>query len=45
MPAVRIGDLAEVMIEKLAPKYGYKTEEIEIKTIGKRPGERNYTKS
>jgi len=42
MPAVRIEDLAEVMIEKLAPKYGYKTEEIEIKTIGKRAGEKLY---
>ena len=30
------------MIEKLAPKYGYKTEEIEIKSIGKRPGEKLY---
>jgi len=30
------------MIEKLAPKYGYKTEEIEIKTIGKRAGEKVY---
>ena len=42
MPAVRIEDLAEVMIEKLAPKYGYKIEEIEIKTIGKRVGEKLY---
>ena len=42
MPAVRIEDLAEVMIEKLAPKYGYKIEEIEIKTIGKRAGEKLY---
>ena len=42
MPAVRIEDLAEVMIEKLAPKYGYKPEEIEIKNIGKRVGEKMY---
>jgi FlaA1/EpsC-like NDP-sugar epimerase len=42
MPAVRIKDLAEVMIEKLAVKYGYKTEEIEIKTIGRRAGEKLY---
>jgi len=42
MPAVKIEDLAEVMIEKLAPKYGYKIEEIEIKTIGKRLGEKLY---
>jgi FlaA1/EpsC-like NDP-sugar epimerase len=42
MPAVRIEDLAEVMIEKLAPEYGYKPEEIEIKIIGRRLGEKLY---
>jgi len=40
MPAVKINDLAETVIEKLAPKYGYKPEEIEIKIIGKRLGEK-----
>jgi len=42
MSAVKIKDLAEFMIEELAPKYGYKPEEIEIKTIGKRVGEKLY---
>ena len=42
MSAVRIEDLAEVMIEKLAPMYGYKSEEIKIKIIGKRAGEKLY---
>lgn len=42
MPVVRIEDLAEVMIEKLAPEYGYKPEEIKIKIIGKRAGEKLY---
>ena len=40
MPALRAKDLAEVMIEELAPKYGYKSEEIEVKIIGKRFGEK-----
>ncbi len=42
MPALRIGDLGEVMIEELAPKYGYNPNEIGIKRIGKRPGEKQY---
>jgi len=40
MPAVRIGDLAEVMIEKLAPVYGHKPSEIRAKVGGIRPGEK-----
>jgi FlaA1/EpsC-like NDP-sugar epimerase len=42
MPALRIRDLTEVMIEKLAPKYGYKPKDIEIRLIGKRRGEKLY---
>jgi len=42
MPALRIVDLAEAMIEELATKYGYKPEEIKIKIIGKRSGEKLY---
>ena len=42
MPAVKIKDLAEVMIKELAPKYGYKPEEIKIKITGRRAGERLY---
>ncbi|MDD4497004.1 MAG: polysaccharide biosynthesis protein [Methanosarcinaceae archaeon] len=42
MPALKIGDLLEVMIEELAPKCGYNPEEIEVKYIGKRPGEKLY---
>jgi len=42
MPAVNVVDLAEVMIEDLAPKYGYTPEEIEIEIIGKRFGEKMY---
>jgi len=42
MPSLRILDLVEVMIEFLAPDMGFKPEEIEIRTIGKRAGEKNY---
>ena len=42
MPALRIIDLAKAFIEKLAPKYGYKPEDVEIKIIGKRPCEKMY---
>lgn len=42
MPVIRIKDLAEVMIEALAPKYGFKPEDIEIEIIGSKPGEKLY---
>jgi len=42
MPIIRIIDLAEVMIEQLAPVYGFKPSEIEIKEIGAKPGEKLY---
>lgn len=42
MPALRIGDLAEVMIEELAPQYGHVPESIELEIIGKRSGEKNH---
>ncbi|ABR56014.1 polysaccharide biosynthesis protein CapD [Methanococcus aeolicus Nankai-3] len=42
MPSVKIKDLIEVVVEELAPKYGYDPEEINIKIIGKRPGEKLY---
>lgn len=40
MPALSIGNLAETMIEELAPKYGYDPNEIEIQINGRRPGEK-----
>jgi FlaA1/EpsC-like NDP-sugar epimerase len=40
MKAMRIVDLAEVMVEELAPRYGNK--DIDIETIGIRPGEKIY---
>jgi FlaA1/EpsC-like NDP-sugar epimerase len=40
MPVLRIGDLAEVMIEELAPKFGYRAADISVEIIGPRPGEK-----
>ncbi len=42
MPVLNISDLACVMIELLAPHYGFQPDEIEIKTIGCKPGEKLY---
>lgn len=42
MPTIRIQDLAQVMIEELAPAYGHKVENIEMKIIGHQPGEKLY---
>jgi FlaA1/EpsC-like NDP-sugar epimerase len=42
MPAVNIEDLAIVMIEQLAPRYGYDPKDIKIEIIGSKPGEKMY---
>lgn len=42
MPVVRISDLAEVMLELLAPRYGHKASDIEVVEIGAKPGEKLY---
>lgn len=42
MPVMRIADLAEVMIELLAPRYGYQPSDIKIMIIGSKPGEKLY---
>lgn len=39
MPAIRIEDLANVMVDLLAPEYGYDPNEIDIEETGKRIGE------
>ena len=39
MPAIRIEDLAEAMIETVSPIYGYDPDEIDIDIVGRRPGE------
>ena len=42
MPVISIHDLAQVMIEILAPYYGHKSESISINVIGCKPGEKLY---
>lgn len=42
MPVVRIDDLAAVMIEELAPRYGHKPSDISIQVVGTKPGEKLY---
>ena len=39
MPSVRIEDLADAMVDVLAPKYGHDPGEIEIQVTGRRVGE------
>ncbi|RDD60146.1 polysaccharide biosynthesis protein [Ferruginivarius sediminum] len=42
MPVVLVSDLARVMVEHIAPRFGYRSSEIKIQEIGKRPGEKLY---
>lgn len=42
MPTVNIMDLAEVLVKELAPQYGHKAKDIDIKIIGTIPGEKMY---
>ena len=42
MPAIRIQDLAEVMVKELASRYEFSPGNVEIKTIGSKPGEKLY---
>lgn len=42
MSTVNITNLAEVLIEDLAPQYGHKVEDIDIEIIGTIPGEKMY---
>jgi len=39
MPTIRITDLAEAMIEELAPRFGHDPAEIDVEFIGRRVGE------
>jgi FlaA1/EpsC-like NDP-sugar epimerase len=40
MPAFRLRDFVEVLIEEVAPLYGKKASSIVTQTVGKRPGEK-----
>lgn len=44
MPALRIIDLAEVLIAAYAKKFGWDPKKIKLKIVGKRPGENLYEK-
>jgi FlaA1/EpsC-like NDP-sugar epimerase len=44
MPAFRVGTLAGAMVEEYAPGAGYDPDEVEIETVGARPGERIHEK-
>lgn len=44
MPSLRVGDLANAMIDRIAPSFGYESEEIPIDVIGARPAERVHEK-
>lgn len=40
MLALRLGDLADLMVEKLGPAYGHSAGDIEVRIVGRRPGEK-----
>ncbi len=42
MAAIRIPDLAAVMVEELAPKYGQLQNALKMEIIGTKPGEKSY---
>ena len=42
MPVIRIQDLAEIMIQELAPKFGYRPDDLPIEIIGLKAGEKMY---
>lgn len=42
MRSIRIEDLARVMIEEVAPRCGRRPDDIELKVIGPKPGEKLY---
>lgn len=42
MPVARIADLADVMIQELAPKYGHQPQEVIVNCIGSKAGEKLY---
>lgn len=42
MPVVRVPDLARVMIQELAPRFGHDPQRIDIREVGPRPGEKMY---
>lgn len=44
MPTFDVGKLADAMIERYAPEFGYEPADIDVELIGVRPGERMHEK-
>lgn len=44
MPAFRLGDLVEAVVEEWAPRYGHDPGEVPVDHVGRRPGERVHEK-
>jgi FlaA1/EpsC-like NDP-sugar epimerase len=44
MPAFRVGDLAEAMVERYAPEFGYDPAAVDLEVVGARPAERIHEK-
>jgi FlaA1/EpsC-like NDP-sugar epimerase len=42
MDAIRIADLAEIMVREYAPRCGHRLQDIEIRLVGPKPGEKLY---
>jgi len=42
MPVINIKDLAEVMIDELAGRYGHDPADVQVEVIGSKPGEKLY---
>ncbi|GED14543.1 UDP-N-acetylglucosamine 4,6-dehydratase family protein [Aneurinibacillus migulanus] len=42
MPIVKLGDLAQIMIEEVTKKYGIASSSVDVRKIGLRPGEKLY---
>jgi FlaA1/EpsC-like NDP-sugar epimerase len=42
MPVVRIEDLAQIMRQELAPRFGFRPEDVPIEVVGLKPGEKLY---
>lgn len=42
MPTIQVADLARVLVEALAPAYGFEPEQIKVNIIGSKPGEKLY---
>ncbi|MFH1443906.1 MAG: UDP-N-acetylglucosamine 4,6-dehydratase family protein [Candidatus Peregrinibacteria bacterium] len=40
MPVLRLGDMIDVLVEELAPRFGHTPESIKRQVIGTRPGEK-----